>query len=145
MVADARLPSPSILTCNEPVPLRLLVKKMSETPDQMYLQMLQIELIAYTNILAQDLARTESGSWVIMSRSNMAMSVGRGTDPVGTEWTIDPGLWNQLPLPNSVAPTFETCNITRSYELEIRIGLSRGNPGAVRVGSGPQLRNILTG
>lgn len=131
--ADARLPNPSILTCNEPIPLRLLVKKMSETSESIFLQMLQVELIAYTNILAHDLSRTESGSWVILSRSNMGMAVGRGTDPVGTEWTIDPSLWNHTPLPNSVAPSFETCNISRSYELEIRIGLSRGNVSTLRV------------
>lgn len=95
--------------------------------------MLQIELIAYTNILAHDLSRTESGSWVILSRSNMGMPLGRGTDPVEAEWTIDASLWNQIPLPNSVAPSFETCNIARHYELEIRIGLSRGNVGMVKV------------
>lgn len=95
--------------------------------------MLQIELIAYTNILAHDLARTETGSWVIFSRSNMGKALGGGADPVGKEWTIDPSLWNLIPLPNSVAPSFETCNVSRSYELEIRIGLSRGSTGDVKV------------
>ena len=88
--------------------------------------MLQVELISYTKILAQDLTRTESGSWVIMSRSNMSIPLGKPEDPVGTDWTIDPNLWNRYPLPNSVAPSFETCNIERSYELEIRVGLTHG-------------------
>lgn len=100
---------------------------MSETSEVIYLQTLQIELVAYTNIRAHDLRRTESGTWIIVSYSNMGRSVGSGSDPVGTEWTIDSSLWNHIPLPNSVAPSFETCNITRSYELEVRIGLSRGN------------------
>ncbi|KAJ6185080.1 Arrestin-like N-terminal [Penicillium mononematosum] len=124
---DARLPNPSILTCNEPVPLRLLAKKLTEGPDVIFLQMLQVELISYTKILAHDLNRTESGSWVIMSRSNMNIPLGKPGDPVGTDWTIDPNLWNRYPLPNSVAPSFETCNIERSYELEIRVGLTHGN------------------
>lgn len=134
LAADARLPSQSILTCNEPIPLRVLVKKLSQTPETIYLQMLQIELIAYTNILAHDLSRRETGSWVILSRSNMGVALGGGADPVGTEWTIDSSLWNLIPLPNSVAPSFETCNVSRSYELEIRIGLSRGSTGNVKVG-----------
>ncbi|KAJ5213073.1 hypothetical protein N7449_000242 [Penicillium cf. viridicatum] len=123
---DARLPNPSILTCNEPVPLRLLAKRLSEGPDAIFLQMLQVELISYTKILAHDLNRREINSWVIMSRSNMGIPLGKPEDPVGTDWTIDPTLWNRYPLPNSVAPSFETCNIERSYELEIRVGLTYG-------------------
>ncbi|KAI9925706.1 hypothetical protein ASPWEDRAFT_113742 [Aspergillus wentii DTO 134E9] len=133
--ADARLPNPSILTCNEPIPLRVLVKKLSESSETIFLQMLQIELVAYTHIIAHDLKRTESGSWVIMSRSNMGIPLGRGSDPVESEWTVDPSMWNRTPLPNSVAPSFETCNISRTYEIEIRVGLSHGSVGNVK----PQL------
>ncbi|KAJ5109731.1 hypothetical protein N7532_002376 [Penicillium argentinense] len=130
---DARLPNPSILTCNEPVPLRMILKKTTDSPDIIYLQMLQIELIAYTKILAHDLTWQETGSWVVVSRSNMNMPLGKPGDAANTEWTIDPTLWTNLPLPNSVAPSFETCNIERSYELEVRIGLMHGTPGAMKV------------
>ncbi|OOQ87381.1 arrestin (or S-antigen), N-terminal domain protein [Penicillium brasilianum] len=132
---DARLPNPSILTCNEPVPLRLMAKKLSDSPETIFLQMLQIELISYTKILAHDLTRQESGSWVVMSRSNMGLALGQPGDGAGTEWTIDPKLWSALPLPNSVAPSFETCNIERSYELEVRVGLTHGTYGNMK----PQL------
>ncbi|KAJ5180834.1 Arrestin-like N-terminal [Penicillium capsulatum] len=132
---DARLPNPSILTCNEPVPLRLIAKKLTECPDIIFLQMLQIELISYTKIIAHDLTRTEIGTWVVVSRSNMNMALGQPGDPADTDWAIDPKLWNNLPLPNSVAPSFETCNIERSYELEVRIGLTHGTPGNMK----PQL------
>ncbi|KAJ5558063.1 hypothetical protein N7535_009553 [Penicillium sp. DV-2018c] len=124
---DARLPHPSILTCNEAVPLRLLVKRLTDGPDTIFLQMLQVELISYTKILAHDLTRTETGSWVIMSLSNMNTPLGKPGDPVGTDWAIDPKLWNRIPLPNSVAPSFQTCNIERYYELEVRVGLTHGN------------------
>ncbi|KAF9886416.1 hypothetical protein FE257_011448 [Aspergillus nanangensis] len=133
--ADARLPNPSILTCNEPIPLRVLVSKTSESYETIFLQMLQIELISYTHILAHDLRRTESGSWVIFSGSNMAVPLGRGGDPAGTEWALDANMWNRVPLPSSVAPTFETCNISRTYELEVRVGLSHGSVGNMK----PQL------
>lgn len=131
--ADARLPNPSILTCNEPIPLRILVKKTSNTSETIFLQTFQIELISYTHIQAHDLSQTETGSWVIFSRSNMGVVLGKGSDPTGTEWSLDSRMWNELPLPSSVAPSFETCNISRTYELEIRIGLSHGSIGNVKV------------
>lgn len=131
---DARLPNPSILTCNEPVPLRLMAKKLTDSSETIFLQMLQIELISYTKILAHDLTRQETGSWVVMSRSNMGLALGQPGDAVGTEWAIDSKLWGTLPLPNSVAPSFETCNIERSYELEVRVGLTHGTYGNMKVG-----------
>ncbi|KNG90309.1 arrestin (or S-antigen), N-terminal domain protein [Aspergillus nomiae NRRL 13137] len=133
--ADIRLPNPSILTCNEPIPLRILVSKTSESYETIFLQTLQIELIGYTNILAHDLKRNETNTSVIFSRSNMAIPLGRGGDPVGTEWTIDASMWSHIPLPSSIAPTFETCNISRTYELEVRVGLSHGTVGNMK----PQL------
>ncbi|KAE8146739.1 hypothetical protein BDV25DRAFT_161929 [Aspergillus avenaceus] len=133
--ADLRLPNPSILSCNEPIPLRILVSKLSESYETIFLQMLQIELIGYTHMQAHDLRRAETGSWVIFSRSNMAIPLGRGGDPVGTEWNIDANMWNCIPLPSSVAPTFETCNVSRTYELEVRVGLSHGSVGNMK----PQL------
>lgn len=133
---DARLPNPAILTCNEPIPLRLLVTKQSAHSDTVYLQLIQIELISYTHIRAHDLARTEALTTLITSRSNMNMAIGRGTDPVGKEWKIDPSLWDQLPIPPVVAPSFETCNISRNYELEVRVGLTHGSTGNMMVRPG---------
>ncbi|KAL4792744.1 hypothetical protein BDV19DRAFT_368079 [Aspergillus venezuelensis] len=132
VAADLRLPNPSILTCNEPIPMRILVSKLSESFETVFLQMLQIELISHTNIKAHDLKRTETGSWVIFSRSNMGIPLGRGGDPSGSEWTVDANMWNRLPLPSSVAPSFQTCNISRTYELEVRVGLAHGTVGNMR-------------
>ncbi|KAL5334842.1 hypothetical protein BJX70DRAFT_376829 [Aspergillus crustosus] len=133
--ADLRLPNPTILTCNEPIPMRVLVSKLSESFETVFLQMIQIELISYTHIQAQDLKRTENGSWVMLSRSNMGIPLGRGGDPAGSEWMIDDTLWRRLPLPTSVAPSFQTCNISRNYELEVRVGLAHGTVGNLK----PQL------
>ncbi|KAL2830091.1 hypothetical protein BJY01DRAFT_227553 [Aspergillus pseudoustus] len=133
--ADLRLPNPSILTCNEPVPMRVLVRKLSESYETVFLQMLQIELICYTRIQAHDLQRTESTTWLTFSRSNMGIPLGRGGDPAGTEWLLDESMWNRLPLPPSVSPSFQTCNISRNYELEVRIGLAHGTVSSLK----PQL------
>ena len=124
---DARLPNPAIITCNQDIPLRILMKSMSERSKQVYLQMLQIELIGYTKVRAHEIQRTESSSWIIAGMSNMAIPLGAPTDAVGTEVPINQEYWSGKPLPNTVAPTFETCNISRFYELEVRVGLGYGS------------------
>ena len=123
---DARLPNPTIITCNEQLPLRILVQKVRESTETIFLSMLHVELIGYTHVRAHDLNRSESRSWVIMSQSNMNIPLGEPSDPVGKEWNVPSRCWENIPLPNTVAPSFETCNISRTYEIEVRVGLSHG-------------------
>ena len=130
---EARLPSPAILTCNEPIPLRLIVRKLNESPEHVFLMSLQVNLIGETEVRAQDVMRTESNSWVLMSLSGLSMPIGSPSDKVRTETVVDSSLWDRIPLPNTVAPSFHTCNLTRRYELEVRVGLGYGVPGDIQV------------
>ncbi|EME82853.1 uncharacterized protein MYCFIDRAFT_137486 [Pseudocercospora fijiensis CIRAD86] len=125
---DARLPEPAVLTCNQDVPLRLMLKKLNDFSEPIYLQSLQISLISYTKIRAHDVYRTESNSWILVSRSNMGVLITQTADgaDAGAESIIDNGLWRSQVLPNTVAPNFTTCNIERTHQLDIRIGLSCG-------------------
>lgn len=129
---DARLPNPAILTCNEPLPLRVLVQKLGDTEADVYLSIFQIELIGYTYVRAHDLNRTESGSWVLKSLANMNMPLNMPNRKSQTEFKVPSHLWDNIPIPNTVAPSFETCNISRKYELEIRVGLSHSMAGSAR-------------
>ncbi|KAF3032658.1 hypothetical protein E8E12_003478 [Didymella heteroderae] len=124
---DARLPNPAILTANQDMPLRVLMKNMSPRTKNVYLQMLQIELIGYTKVRAHEVARTESNSWILCSFSNMAIPLGAPTDAVETEVPINPEYWSDKPIPNTVPPTFQTCNLSRFYELEVRVGIGYGS------------------
>ncbi|KAF2765197.1 hypothetical protein EJ03DRAFT_345806 [Teratosphaeria nubilosa] len=121
---DARLPEPAILTCTKEIPLRLVLKKLNQSSDTVYLNSLQILLIGNTLVRAHEVFRKESRSWIIVSKSNMSVPIGLPTDAVDSEAVIDDGLWRGQPLPNTVAPSFETCNLSRDYELDIRVGLS---------------------
>jgi len=129
---DARLPSPAILTCNEKVPLRLIVRKTAESPEDVYLMSLQLVLIGSTEVRAQDVSRTEQSTWVLMTVDGLRIKIGDAGDKVKTESVVDETLWSGVPLPNTVAPSFETCNLKRSYELEVRVGLGFGK-GEVQV------------
>lgn len=124
---DARLPEPAILTCNRDLPLRIIVKKLNSSAEKLFLQSLEISLIGITKIKAHDVFRTENNSWVFVTKSNMNFALGSPTDPEGTETVLDDKLWRGRNLPNTVAPSFITCNIQRTYQLDVKIGLSYGN------------------
>ncbi|KAL8908366.1 MAG: hypothetical protein Q9171_005473, partial [Xanthocarpia ochracea] len=119
---ESRLPDPAIITCNEPIPLRILITKLNDSPATVYLQSLQIELLATTLVRAHHLKRENSTSTVLISKSNMRIRLSE-RDKV---MEIDKAGWNRIPLPNTVAPSFEICNITRSYHVLVQIGLTHG-------------------
>ena len=140
---DGRLPDPAVITLNEPLPLRVIVKKLNETPEIIFLKLLQVELIGYTQIRAHELQRKETSSWVIVSLANLTIPLGNSNTPINKDMEIDKNLWSTTPLPNSVPPSFDTCNLTRSYELEIRVGLSYGSPGSMKVGHSLHLQSLI--
>ncbi|KAL9000967.1 MAG: hypothetical protein Q9169_000451 [Polycauliona sp. 2 TL-2023] len=119
---DARLPDPAIITCNDTLPLRIIITKLNESPASVYLQLLQIELVANTVVRAHHLVRENLTSTVLMSKSNMGMRLSE-SDKV---MEIDKGWWKDIFLPNTVAPSFDTCNISRTYHVLVKVGLTHG-------------------
>lgn len=108
---SARLPHPAILTCNKPVPLRLIAKKLVPANAEVYLVAMQIELVGKTNVRAQNLVNTELSRWVIMARQGLSVLVSKPEDTVGTEFVVPDSLWSNMPLPNTVMPSFVACNL----------------------------------
>ncbi|TGO19115.1 hypothetical protein BTUL_0006g01520 [Botrytis tulipae] len=129
---DARLPSPPILTCNKPLPMRILLRRTNTSPEHVFLMSLQVNLLGTTEVKAADVIRVETSTWVVMSLTGLSIPIGSPDDPIGTETAIDSKLWDAIPLPNTVAPSFVTCNLARRYELEVRIGLGYGYPGEIQ-------------
>lgn len=127
---DARLPAPGILTCSQDIPLRLVVKKMSETEASLSLQSLQISLLASTKIRAHGVFRTETSSWIVTSQSNMSTPILTTSNrvSVGGETVLANKWWRGFKLPNTIAPSFQACNIERTYQLDVRIGLQSTGP-----------------
>jgi len=108
---SARLPHPAILTCNKPIPLRIIAKKQVPAHAEVYLTAMQIDLIGKTTVRCQNLTNTEASRWVIMARHGLSVLVSKPEDPVGTEFVIPGTLWSDFPLPNTVMPSFLTCNL----------------------------------
>ncbi|MCJ1309447.1 hypothetical protein MMC25_003107 [Agyrium rufum] len=124
---DGRLPDPATITCNLPVPLRVLIKILNDSTDMIFLHILHVELVSYTSVRAQELQRTEKGGWILFSKQNLNMQL-KETNAETKEMEVNSKLWSETPLPPTVPPTFETCNISRHYHLELRIGLTYGRP-----------------
>jgi hypothetical protein len=130
---EAKLPSPAVITCNEPIPLRLIVRSLSQSPEQLFLTSFQLNVIGSTVIRAMDVVNTEIASLAMIKLNSLAIPLGNPHDPLRSETVIDQKLWNNVPLPNTVAPSFSTCNLARRYELEVQVGLGYGNAGNIQV------------
>lgn len=122
---EARLPSPPILVPNDPLPLRLLVTKLDPFQEVIVMRSLQITLLGTTHISAHELVKDELHSWLLFSVASIHAPFGDENAPPNTLLEVDPSLWRNKCLPDTIAPTFTTCNISRNYQLKLEIGLSR--------------------
>ncbi|KAI1105101.1 hypothetical protein F4804DRAFT_305128 [Jackrogersella minutella] len=142
---SARLPFPSILTCNEPLPLRIIARKLAPTATQVYLTAMEIALMGYTQVRVQSLENTEVTAFPIVSAPHLSPPVAlfaSPSDPVDAEFEIPRSIWADRRLPNTVAPSFRTCNIARRYEIQMMLTLSWGPPATP--GSGKSLPQTIT-
>ncbi|KAJ6443379.1 arrestin [Purpureocillium lavendulum] len=126
---SARLPHPPVLTCNQPIPLRLIAKKLVNSPEQVYLVSFQMDLIGITEVRSHNIFDKKINRWVVVSTTDLSIPLTSSPqDEVGNEVVIPDELWRNRPLPNTVAPSFVACNLRRRYELELKIGLAWGKP-----------------
>lgn len=131
---SARLPFPSIITCNEPLPLRLIARKLAPTTtreQQVYLTGIEVMLIGYTQVRVHNLENTEVSHFPIISVPQISPPIAlfnSPTDPVDTEFEVPKTLWANRRLPNTVAPSFRTCNLARRYAIQVLLTLNWGLP-----------------
>lgn len=123
---SVRVPFPTIFTCNQPIPLRLLAKKLAPAQEQVYLTALEISLVGYTHIHVAQLEKVERTSWIVVSALNLSLPLGSPDAPVDAEFEVPNTLWASQRLPNTIAPSFKTCNLARRYELHLKLSLSWG-------------------
>jgi hypothetical protein len=122
ILISASFPPDFSLTCGHDITMCLNVRKLNRFPCDMYLQNFQMLLVGYTDIRAGTVAHGQIEFWIIQSLSNLGLKNGSADDNVGTVREIDPSLWKGKTLPESVIPSFETCNVDRRYVLEILMG-----------------------
>lgn len=69
---------------------------------------------------AQHLFRT------LRSLSNLNLAICLAEMPANNAMTLSDDPWGSLFLPTDITFTFETCNISRAYKLEVRLGFKSG-------------------
>jgi hypothetical protein len=129
---EARLPSGAILTCDKPLPLRIIVRKTGESSASVFLTSLQVHLIGSTEIKASDEVLVEVTTWVLMDLNELSIPIVTPKDELRSEIELDSKLWDTRPLPKTVTPSFHVCNVTRRYSLGLRVGLGYGIPGEIQ-------------
>ncbi|ODA83101.1 hypothetical protein RJ55_01610 [Drechmeria coniospora] len=132
-----RLPHPAVFTCNQPIPLRLIAKKLVDCHEQVRLISFQMDLIGITEVRSRTLLNKKINRWVVAAHSDLDIALSASPqDEVGNEFTVPDELWKSKPLPNTVAPSFSICNLSRRYELELKLGLAWGKPKSSLLGKG---------
>lgn len=136
---SARLPHPAVLTCNQPIPLRLIAKKLVDCPEQLTLVSFQIDLIGITEVQSHNLHDKKINRWAVVSHAELSIPLTSGPDTaVGSEVIVSDSLWKDKPLPNTVAPSFVTCNLSRRYEMELKLGVCWGKAKSGFISNHPQ-------
>ncbi|CAI4215060.1 unnamed protein product [Parascedosporium putredinis] len=122
-----------------PLPLQVLATKKMPSTQAVFLVAVQIELVGTTRIRCYDMVETVVNKFVVVSNANLHIPLTKGPDDdVGTEVEVPNDIWRNIPLPNTVCPTFSTCNLSRSYALDIKLGLAwetLGSKGKLANGS----------
>lgn len=77
--------------------------------------------------------KTVRGMVPVLSLVNLGVPFGGDESPVGEVLEADSAMWRTACLPDTVSPSFKTCNIWRSYQLGIELGLSHGLQGNIEV------------
>lgn len=101
---------------------------LDECKSGVFLRNFQTMLIETTEIRARDFMEVHTRSCVIQTSTRLQ---NEPQSMAGSTLRFDNGLWSQHCVPLHLTPTFETCNISRSYKLEIRLGIEfdRNNVG----------------
>ncbi|KAG5999388.1 hypothetical protein E4U21_006888 [Claviceps maximensis] len=136
---SARLPHPAVLTCNKPIPLRLVAKKLVDCQEQLTLASFQMDLIGFTEVRTHNLIDRKINRWVVVSNANLDIPLTSGPNAVvGSELFVPDSLWKDKPLPNTVAPSFVTCNLSRRYEVELKLSVCWGKAKSGFISNHPQ-------
>ncbi|KAL4931097.1 uncharacterized protein BDV17DRAFT_20607 [Aspergillus undulatus] len=84
----------------------------------------QSMILETTEIQARGAVERLTRSWVVQTVANLQQSFTPSDER--NRSSVDDSLWRPWRVPLFLTPTFETCNISRDYKLEIRLGIGLG-------------------
>ncbi|KAK1147888.1 hypothetical protein N8T08_000403 [Aspergillus melleus] len=124
---EVELKNGPFLLLGHPIALEVRIKHPNGEKSAISLQAFQTLLRERTGIRACGSIESFTRSWVIQTMANLRQPFVAEYQPtVGSVLKLDDRLWSRHCVPAHLGPTFETCNLGRSYELEVRLGIQFG-------------------
>ena len=124
---EARLPHPAILVPAQPILVTLYLKRDADSAGIVYIRSIQVMLGITTYVTAQGFQRELGYLQPILDVRNLSLTLPANQNEVA----INPAdLVQQGPsskgfaLPDTIPPSFRTCNIARKYTLVLQMGVS---------------------
>ncbi|KAL4917871.1 hypothetical protein BDW62DRAFT_182986 [Aspergillus aurantiobrunneus] len=126
----AKLLNGPFLFLGQPIPLALEITNTTQTNSDIYLHGFQSRLFETTEVRIRGAAESLTRSCPVQTMVNLRQLFvpELRNDKRSDELVVSlrNKLWNQYCVPLFLTPTFETCNISRSYKLEIRLRIGFG-------------------
>lgn len=124
---EAELVNGPFLLRGHPIALAIKIINMNDAQAAISLRDFQTVLLETTKVRACRSMQSFTRSWIIQTMTNMRQPLVPGYRPaVGAVLNLDDRLWSGHRVPLDLTPTFETCNFSRSYILEVRLGIDFG-------------------
>lgn len=111
------------LVSRQPIPLLVRLTKLCEDHSAIHLNDFQTTLVETTRVRAKGSTRSVQQSWIVQTVANLRQIVLARDAPSGTVADIPGSVWASYPIPSAIVPSFEICNIKRTYQLKARLGL----------------------
>ncbi|KMK63457.1 hypothetical protein Y699_04287 [Aspergillus fumigatus Z5] len=124
---DIRLSDGACLLLGEPIPLTIYMTRITGPGYDLILNDFQSMLLETTEVRAHGFVESRLQLHVLQTVSNVRKQAHPSGTPAGSTVSLDDDLWRHHRLPHSLTPTFENCNISRTYKLQIRLGFRFGS------------------
>lgn len=109
------------------IPLAIEINQLRGDRSELRLNDFQTMLIETTEIRVGDSIESLQRCWIIQTMTNMNESLFGEGMPLGDSADLPSSIWSAHPVPSSITPSFEICNIKRTYQLEVRLGFLVGS------------------
>ncbi|THC90391.1 hypothetical protein EYZ11_010154 [Aspergillus tanneri] len=114
------------LLLGHPISLRVKVLgfKLDDSNVAALLHDFQSMLIENTEVRSCGSTQVHSRSWITQTMSNLRQPLVVEDSPASESiLTLNDTLWSRHCVPLHLTPTFEICNLSRSYHLVVRLGI----------------------
>jgi hypothetical protein len=123
---EATLLNGPFLVLGQPIPLRVEITHLPGLSSNYSVSLhdFQSMLIETTEVRATGLSESKTRSWIIQTMANLRQNLVPGYDDMAEPvLRVDESVWTRHVVPTFLTPTFETCNVSRNFKLEVRLGI----------------------